>query len=326
MNRRALLKTAGITGLSTLLPFSKNMASPPAAANKNGVVFPFTLGDLELMIITDGHALFQPAQPIFAPGVAPAAVAQLLHDNFLPETAVDVSLNILVLKKGKDIVVFDTGCGNNFGPQAGKLLQQLQAAGIQPDDVTAIFLTHAHPDHVGGLLQADDVPVFPHATIYVSETEYKFWISDKPDFSRSKFPDKEAVNFWVALAKKSFTAYRSKIKLFQDGETILGCIKTRIVPGHTPGHTLAHIFSGNEELIHMADTVHDHVLLLSHPEWGVGFDTDFTMAAKARIKLLGELSDKRSHVFSYHLPWPGLGHVRRKDQHFEWVGRAIATI
>jgi glyoxylase-like metal-dependent hydrolase (beta-lactamase superfamily II) len=325
MNRRTLLKHSGIAAVAGISPFSVSFAASPKLLSENAGFFRFMVGELQLLIITDGHGLFKPAQPVFAPGINPDEIGKLLNDNFLPEGTVDIAFNVLVLKKEKELILIDTGCGSNFGPQAGKLPGNLRLAGIDTADVTAILLTHAHPDHIGGLLNKDGTPVFPNAVVYMAEPEFNFWMNGNPDFSKSKFPDKGATLSWVKLARESMEAYKSRLKFIKNRDVLFGCIKTRIVPGHTPGHTLIQIFSGNEELVHMGDTAHDHVILLSHPEWGVGFDTDFGQAAAARKKILGELAEDRKLVFSCHLPWPGLGHIRRKKTGFEWVVRAIAT-
>jgi len=288
--------------------------------------FGFEFGEMELFVVTDGHGMFKPAQPIFAPGVDAAAFEEVLHHSFLPAGAVDIAFNVLVIKTGKDIILFDTGCGANFGPQAGKLPEHLRAAGIDPSQVTAIIMTHAHPDHIGGFLDAAGRVVFPGASVYVAAAEYDFWTGEHPDMSRSRFPDQTVAASWIALARKGFAAYRDRLHFFHDGDQLFEGIRARIVPGHTPGHTLFTITSGGESIVHMGDTAHDHVILLSHPEWGVGFDTDFEKAAQARRMILEELAAGRQRIFSCHLPWPGLGHVRAKGNGYEWVVQAFATV
>lgn len=326
MNRRTLLKSTGIAAMAAVSPFSSSFAYLPPQLSDNAGFFRFQVGDLELLTITDGHGLFKPAQPIFAPGIDPNDINNILKENFLTEDAVDIAFNVLVLKKGKDLILFDTGCGTNFGPASGKLVANLKLAGINAADITAIVLTHAHPDHIGGLLDANGKQVFTNAKVYIAEAEYNFWISSgEPDFSKSKFPDKKATASWVQLARTNLGAYKPRLHFFKSGDVLFDCIRTRVVSGHTPGHTISEIFSGNEALLHMGDIAHDHVILLAHPEWGVGFDTDFEQAATARKATLSELADRRVEVFSVHLPWPGLGHIRRKNTGFEWVERAIAT-
>ena len=303
----------------------RSIAGTSKPLNENTSFFRFEIGDLRLLTVTDGHALFNPAQPIFAPGIDPSDIDDILKENFLSPGAVDIAFNVLVLQKDKELILFDTGCGINFGQDSGKLPDNLRRAGINPADITAILLTHAHPDHIGGMLDKDGKQVFPNAAVYIAAPEFNFWMKGYPDFSKSKFPDKKAVASWVQLTRKNLTAYRERLHLFNDGDILFGCIKTRVVPGHTPGHTITEIYSGNEVLLHMGDTAHDHVILLAHPEWGVGFDTDFDQAANARRKILNELAERRVGVFAFHLPWPGLGHIRRRDAGFEWVERAIVT-
>jgi glyoxylase-like metal-dependent hydrolase (beta-lactamase superfamily II) len=326
MKRRDIIKKAGLAAIAGFSPAIGRLEGMSDQIVKNGGFYYFEMGDLQLYVVTDGHALFKPAQPVFAPGVNPGDVEQILRENFLPAGAVDVALNVLVLIKGDEIVLIDTGCGPNFGPEAGRLPDNLRKAGIDPRRVTAIVLTHAHPDHVGGLLDASGSVVFPNAVIYVAEEEYNFWTTGDPDFTKSKFPDRNALSQWVQIARKGFKAYESRTRVFKTDEVLFGCIKTVVVPGHTPGHTILRIFSGGREFVHMADISHDHVLLFSHPEWGVGFDTDFDRAAIARKNTLARLADEKPLVFSFHLPWPGLGHIRRQGNGFEWVMRVITTL
>jgi glyoxylase-like metal-dependent hydrolase (beta-lactamase superfamily II) len=115
-----------------------------------------------------------------------------------------------------------------------------------------------------------------------------------------------------------------QIQLFENNAELLGCIRMEIAPGHTPGHSLTHIFSGNDQLVHIADLVHSDVLLFPHPEWGFNGDTDIELAITTRRRVMKALADAQTKVIGYHLPWPGLGHVRAKGNEFEWVAETYA--
>jgi len=323
MTRRNLIKGAGVAGVTLIVPESVFPGTVPIDVKNSGFV-KFKTGKIELLAVTDGHTKFAPVQPIFAPGAKPDEINKILSDNFLPGDGIDVAYNTLVLRKGEEVVLFDTGCGHHFGPTSGKLADNLQAAGIEPASVTAVLLTHAHPDHIGGLTDKDGKLIYPNATVYISKAEYDFWTGSQPDFSKCK-ADKGFTDLMISIAKPNLQAAKDNLRFFNDGDLLFDCVKVQVVPGHTPGHTLSHISIEDEELIHMGDISHDATLLLTHPEWGVAFDTDFDAAAKARRLILSDLAEGRKNIFSFHLPWPGLGYIRKKGDGFEWVARPFST-
>jgi glyoxylase-like metal-dependent hydrolase (beta-lactamase superfamily II) len=323
MKRRNLIKGAGAAGMALVMP--KNVLPVSAGVDiKNSGFVRFNSGKIELLAVTDGHSKFSPVQPTFAPIAKADEVNKVLSENFLPNDGIDIAFNTLVLKKDGDTILFDTGCGHHFGPNSGQLASNLRLAGIEPSAVTAILLTHAHPDHIGGLTDKNGNLIYPNAIVYIAKAEYDFWTSPLPDFSKCK-ADKGFTDMMVGIARQNLQAAKEKIRFFNDGDLLFGCVKTQIVPGHTPGHTLSHIFIDGQELTHIGDISHDAALLLSHPEWGVAFDTDFETAALARRQILTELAENRTRIFSFHLPWPGLGHIRKKADAFEWVAQAITT-
>ena len=291
---------------------------------KNAGFFKFKTGEVELISVTDGYGKFAPVQPIFAPFANAEEVKNLLNDNFLPADGVEIAFNTLVIRKENEIIIFDTGCGQNFGPNSGKLTDSLISAGIEPSAVTAVILTHAHPDHIGGLADKDGLLTYPNAAVYISKAEYDFWTAPEPDFSKCK-ADAGFTGMLTGIARRNLEAAKDKLQFFNDRDVLFDCVKVQIVPGHTPGHTISHISTGDGELIHMGDITHDATLLLSHPEWGVALDTDFEAAGIARRKTLAELAESRMQIFSLHLPWPGIGHIKAKGEGFEWLPQAFMT-
>ena len=182
------------------------------------------------MVVSDGHTVFRPIQPTFAPGVEPHTVAGCLAQYFLPSHQLDLGFNILVIRKGNQVILFDAGCSHLFGIQAGRLQSNLQLAGIAPEAVTAILLTHAHLDYLSGLLQPSGEPPFINATIYISEREYQFW--QAPDFSQSKAPEVE-IRTMITHAQQTLHTLQGSIQLFANNTTLFDYIHLRLAPGHT---------------------------------------------------------------------------------------------
>lgn len=323
MQRRTLFRNLFWAGLGTALPLQRLLAAPRNANSSRGF-HQFKLGSLDITVITDGFIRMQPVQPLFAPDVPAARVDSALRSNFRPTTEVDLGMNILLVKKDNRLIMIDSGYGNFGGKDSGWLAQSLTDAGFATGDITDIVLTHAHPDHIGGLVTADNQPAFPKATVYISAIERDFWSAANPDLSKSKFSDKALLKSIIGITQRTLVAIKGQLQVLDYNTTLLGCIKPELAPGHTPGHSLIRIFSGNEELVHVGDLVHSDVLLFPHPEWGFFGDSNFDEAAATRKKVLASLAGNKTKVFAGHLGWPGLGHVRTKNDAFEWIPETYA--
>jgi glyoxylase-like metal-dependent hydrolase (beta-lactamase superfamily II) len=325
MKRRQLLKSVGVLGiLTSLSPYQLNARTAQGSmrVNSSAGYIKFNLGALELLIVTDGHIFVHPAQPIFAPGIDTIKVKEALAANFIQDDSVDAAINILVIKQEKRIIIIDTGSGSSIGEQAGRFIKNLNAAGIAADAITDIFLTHLHVDHIGGIMDGNGNLAFKNAAYYLAEREYSFWMSKDPDFSQSK--NKSSNEGSVLLARNTISAIKQKLNLYNFGETLFGCISAESAEGHTPGHPVLKIFSGSKSLTHIVDTVHT-TLLLSHPEWGTEWDTDFDKGVATRRKLLEEQFISKGLTMSCHLPWPGLGYVIKNGKGYGWSPIPIST-
>ncbi len=260
--------------------------------NKSTGFLNFTIGDLKLTIVTDGHIYFKRNRPVLSPGISAEEVEKVLqaqrvdkvlYENFLPVDKIDAAINVLMVKMKNDIILIDTGLGILGGADAGKLPDNLLSAGIRATDITAIVLTHAHMDHLGGILDKDGEYVFPNASIHMFRIEYDFWLSENPDFSRSKRNDNSLA---IQIARNTLSKIETKLQFFNDGDTLFDCMQVVSAPGHTPGHINLNLFSQGEELLHIVDTASSAELLFQHPEWGTELDTDFPDSIITRKNVL----------------------------------------
>jgi len=323
LSRRDAFKLAGAAGLMAAVPWggvSEAVAAPPALKGPQaGGYYRFAIGEIEAVVISDGGVSFQPIQPNWAPEATKEELEGALRTAFLPTDRINLDINTLLLSIGGEVILVDSGAGGLFGPSLGKVRERMEAAGIRPAQVTGVVLTHAHGDHFGGLLDGEGKPVYPNANYFASKTEVDFWTGSDPDFSRLRIP-KERRDQALAGARKYIAAIKDRLTPVAPGQKIMEGMEVVSAPGHTPGHIALLVTSGKEALLNSADTIHHHVLMFAHPGWTSAFDVDPKLGAETRRKILERAAGDGLRILGYHLPFPGIGHVRTaKGGAFEWV-------
>ncbi|MBP0904271.1 MBL fold metallo-hydrolase [Mariniflexile gromovii] len=290
---------------------------------KNSGYFTFQVGTLQVFVFTDGASVMENIQPMFAPNINLSDINDFLSQHFLSPGKLTLAGNVLIIKTEDKTILIDAGCGQKLGPNSGKLLGNLISTGIEPEKITDIVLTHAHPDHIGGIVNADNSLAFPNAKIYLSKKEYDFWTAEKPDFSKGT---QDAVaDFEIQFAKHHLSIIDSDMQFYEDNAELFGFLKLENAPGHTPGHTIITIASQGEELVHIADTF-QHIILVEHPEWGNQIDSDFELGIKTRIDLLEKLASTKQLLFGDHLPFPGLGFIEKNEKGYRYIPKAFYTV
>ncbi|TXI10831.1 MAG: MBL fold metallo-hydrolase [Rhizobium sp.] len=274
------------------------------------------IGEIDVLVVSDG-VLPLPTK-MLGHNADPTERAAWLNDMFLPPDAFDWSLNVVVVRSGKQTILVDAGLGldpNLNLPRAGQLVKRLMSAGIDLGSVTDVILTHMHMDHVGGLLvEGVKDQLRPDLRIHVAAAEVKFW--EAPDFTHADMP----AGFPAALsatAKRFAGEYRGQLRLFDDEYEVAPGVIVRRTGGHTPGHSVVRLASGGDRLTFAGDAV--FAVGFEHPDWYNGFEHDPEEAARVRVSLLTELAASGEQLVATHLPFPSVGRVAVDGDHFRWV-------
>jgi len=269
------------------------------------------------MVVNDGNSPFSDPAQIFFPNAPKEHLKKALKDHNLDiskwKEYVSPHSNLLI-NTGQHRVLVDTGEGS-LEPTTGKLIPNLRAEGVMPEDIDTVILTHAHPDHFGGNINSEGKPTFPNARYVLTRHEWNFWIP-KPnltalDISES---DKELV---IKYAHDYLLPIQNQVELVDYGKEIVPGIWAVRAAGHTPGHMAVSIVSDNKKLLCLGDLV-VHPIHIEHPDWYIKYDLSPKQVISTRRRLLDQAANQKAILHTYHFPFPGLGHVIRKGDGWRW--------
>jgi glyoxylase-like metal-dependent hydrolase (beta-lactamase superfamily II) len=297
------------------LDISKPNRSGPDRSRPDELVpsrYALRVGEIEVLVISDG-VLPQPAATI-GTNADPAELAAWLDDMRLAPDAFMWPLNAVVVRSGGRTVLIDTGVGEEFhSPRAGHLAKRLEAAGIDLASITDVVLTHMHVDHVGGLLAdglmgglRSDVP------IHLAAAEAAFWAA--PDFP--PFMPAPVRDVLGPVAARFLDKYRGQLRLFEQQHEVAPGITVTRTGGHTPGHSVVRLASGDERMTFLGDSVFQNHF--DRPDWYNAFDHDPEEAVRVRTRLLRELAASRELLVAAHVSFP-FGHVAVAGDAFRFI-------
>jgi len=318
VSRRSLLALGAGLGATAVMGEGA-LAKAPKLGTQSPYWHRLNLGNAEVTVISDGPLALGDPKGTFT-GVPEDEMRKMLTDNFLSPTSIVLEQNSPIVNTGDKLVLFDTGLGSTkgFGPTTGRQQKSMAEAGIKPADIDAVVFSHAHPDHVGGVVGDDGKPMFPNAQYYIAQSDLEFWT----DEGKNNGPLKD----FIAIARKNLLPVRDRIVFYKDGQEFLPGIQAMSTPGHTVGHTIFMITSDGKSLAYLADLTHHPILLLEKPRMEFSYDTDPKQAAASRVKMLDMLAANKIAVMAYHYPWPGVGHVVKTGEGFHYVPQPMTMV
>ena len=301
--RLIALMLASAAVLAACQPTAATKTDAPAveAPAASADVHPFRIGQLQAWSLRDG-SMAMSVSGSDVPWADKAAVTATLTAAGQPGDVVDLSIQPLLVRDGDRLVLIDTGAGGQMGTQ-GLLMASLRAAGVTPDQITDILISHAHGDHVGGLVDAQGRLVFPNATVRMSAPEWAYMQAGAASIGGAAI----------------LAAVTPRVETFEPGAQVTPSILSVPLAGHTPGHSGYEIASGEERLLYFGDALHSSILSVQHPEWVSAWDSDAAAGAATRAALMARTADQSLIVYGNHFPFPGVGRFARQGDGFVWT-------
>ena len=272
-----------------------------------GDYFPFQVGAFSCFSLSDGYHSY-PVPTIYS-NVPIEQVEAELKRYSLPLDIVTTPYSFPLVQTGQHNVLVDTGAGD-MSPTTGRLVESIAHAGLEPEQIDTIVITHGHPDHIGGLIDERGRPVYPNAHYYLTREEWTFWFSAEAEARTTPF--------FYELARKSLELVKERIELVDGEREILPGV--RIVPafGHTPGHATVWFESQGKSFVFTSDTA-IQPLHLKHPEWVTIYDLQVDKVVNSIHKIFGRAAQVHALVLAQHFPpFPSLGTVTKQDDHWTW--------
>lgn len=279
------------------------------------------LGNLEVTALYDGPIDIDEK---LLKSIATRDIQRLLARQFLKGPKVQTAVNAYLVNTGSKLVLVDAGAAKLFGPELGNIVNNLKAAGYTPEQVDTVLITHLHGDHVNGLVTPEGQRVFVNAEVWSAKADNDFWLSEEiaaqapKDFQPFFKMSRDAAAPYLAAGKW---------KTFDSDRELLAGVSSIDTHGHTPGHVSYMLQSGDQRLLILGDLVHNHAVQFARPEVAIEFDNDPKQAVAARKRIFFMAAKEKLMVAGMHLPFPGIGHVRKESAGgYAWVPAEFAPL
>jgi glyoxylase-like metal-dependent hydrolase (beta-lactamase superfamily II) len=310
LTRRNLFAGAAAAGAATALtPFMGRgaQAAAPVAGKQVAAFYRYKVGSYECTSINDGARSF-PLPDTFVKNVPKDQALAAAEAAYMPKGMVTVPFNPQIINTGSKLVLIDAGYGPGIAPSVGLLPAGMQAAGIDPNAIDVVVLSHLHPDHINGIKTADGKLAFPNAEIMAPALDWAFWMSDE---NMAKAQDNAMMKGYFGNTRKILGDIAGKVTKYDWGKEVAPGITALSTPGHTPGHSSFAVASGSSKILIQSDVTNIPEFFLRNPDWHVAFDIDPIKAAETRHKFYDMAAAEKATVVGFHFQFPSIGYVEK---------------
>src|SRR5262245_37479079 len=217
-------------------------------------VVKFKVGDIEVIQMFDG--VWEKAHdPGFIRNASVDDTKAALRADGSTDAHVPITFTVTAVRIGGRLVLIDSGTGAQLAPTAGNITKNnlWQAAGIDPQKVDTIIVSHFHGDHISGLMAKDtNAPIFPNARIHVPANEYKFWTAPTTTAGAAK------------RIQAVFPGWKNMVQFEGEVDVVPG-VRAIATTGHTPGHTSYLVSAGGQQVMVLGDVTNIRALNMKNP-------------------------------------------------------------
>jgi glyoxylase-like metal-dependent hydrolase (beta-lactamase superfamily II) len=320
LTRRTMLSgAAAVAAIAPLgAPWAAFAAAPPAGTQVPGW-YRYKVGNFEITVVTDGVNRFKLPDDLVRNVKKEEVNAALLALHMEPDVFIG-PYNPIVVNTGQNLVLIDTGTGEaafqSTKGSSGQLMTNLAAAGIDPQAIDTVIISHYHGDHVNGLLKADSSLAFPSAEILVPAGEHKFWMDDG---EMSRAPKGRMEGLFKNNRRVFSGEVMKRLRPYDEGKEVVPGITAVGTPGHSAGHNSHIVASGSSKVYVQADVTHVPFLFARNPGWHAFYDQDPVMAEATRRKVYDMLVAEKMLVQGFHYPFPSLAYVEKSGSGYREI-------